>query len=395
MNTQNETDNRPSLKPLFLQEDEDEKENKLPSIEAVRAALEAGADVNEYLCSDDISVTATSLAVEHGNVGLVQLLLGHGADVSGENGFLLMRKSFHAYLWPSSPNMKKSSEEIIQLLFAHGVSPDVRDDDQQSLLMTPEAQYVEVTRLLLEQGADANAQNEYGRTPLCCAASYLGYRQQKTRRELFSLLLDAGADINLCNHCGRSPLMYAVSELDDDELLNTLQYLIERGADPMHCDMYGFSLSDYARYYSVSAKVKRYINQIMNKPINESITDQIFPADSEFDEDEDYDGGNLLHKLMDDWMWEGIFQLNVREKYCAELVRRICVSGIDVNERDRKGRTPLMLAAENWYTSNMISILLEYGADLTPQDANGFTALHYAQFNNASSEVMKLLTPKE
>ena len=37
----------------------------------------------------------------------------------------------------------------------------------------------------------------------------------------------------------------------------------------------------------------------------------------------------------------------------------------------------------------------ETGAGLSQRDANGFTALNYAQFSDASPEVMKLLTPKQ
>ena len=390
MNTQDATDadNRPSLKNLFTQTDKD-GEFKLPSIDEVKAALEAGADVNEYVHGCE---PATYLAVKHGNMELLRLLVEHKADMSGETGFKLMRRAFSGYLWS---HKRQVYDDIIRFLFTHGIDPNIRDDSHHTLLMTPEANEVEITQLLIEYGADVNARTMSGSTALIHAARFYGYRQYKTRRKLFSLLLDAGADVNSCSYRGRSALMCATIDLDEEDLMDALQYLIERGADPTICDIYGFSLSDYARFYMASPKVQRYINQLLHEPAEDDILEQSSQSDEEINVDEDYDGGNLLHKFLSDRTWQGIFQLKVRDDYCAELIRRLCMTGLDVNERDNKGRTPLMYAADTWCSERFIPILLEYGADPTMRDANGFTALNYAQFDDASPEVQELLTPKD
>ena len=390
MNTQNETnaDNRPSLKNLFIQRNEDgEVERKIPSVDELKAALEAGADVNESIQK------IVEIVVMGGQAEQLQLLLEYGANVSGEGGFRLLEMAFTRYPWPFSPDKKAAFKEIVRILISNGVSPNVRNKHLQTLLMTS-ADDLEKTVFLIECGADVNAQDIAGRTALSYVCSR--YNRISRKRKLVALLQDAGADINLCDHRHRSPLMYAVNLGGDTLLLNTLQYLIERGADPTICDIYGFSLSDYARFYMASPKVQRYINQLLHKPADNDIIEQSPQSDEELNEDEDYDGGNLLHKLFSDSSWTDIFRRKMRDEYSVELVRRLCMTGLDVNERDNKGCTPLMYAAKHKRSSEAyVSLLLEYGADPSIRDANGFTALNYAQFADASPEVLELLTPKE
>ncbi|ORX62071.1 ankyrin [Hesseltinella vesiculosa] len=57
----------------------------------------------------------------------------------------------------------------------------------------------QVVQILLENGANVNAQNESGQTPLLYAAS-------KNRLDIAKVLLNHGADVNLVNHIKQSPL---------------------------------------------------------------------------------------------------------------------------------------------------------------------------------------------
>ena len=262
----------------------------------------------------------------------------------------------------------------------------------QLSLITREATCREI-KVALDAGADVNERDNDGRTAisLICSSCFFD-------KELCKLLLNAGADVNLCDRYNRSPLMYIIEDQGDEEMLDIISFLIEMGADPTIRDIYGFSLSHYALHYSASAEVRRYLNQLLHKPADDGIMEQRSHEAGEVNEEEDGNGGNLLHILMSDRPWPSTFPYNKRIQYSTELVRRLCMTGIDVNERDRRGSTPLMYAAETsgtWCSERFIPILLEYGADPTIRDANGFTALNYAQFDDASSEVLELLTPKE
>jgi ankyrin repeat protein len=77
----------------------------------------------------------------------------------------------------------------------------------------------ESVRILLDRGAEVNARNKSGATPLIYAA----YSFDKTR-----LLVEKGADVNAQAASGMTPLLVAVSVHGNT---STVQYLIEKGAD--------------------------------------------------------------------------------------------------------------------------------------------------------------------
>src|SRR5690348_16925317 len=78
---------------------------------------------------------------------------------------------------------------------------------------------VESVRILLDHGADPNARNRAGATPLVSAA----YDLEKTR-----LLVEKGADVNAHAANGITPLMVAASVHGN---VATLRYLLDKGAD--------------------------------------------------------------------------------------------------------------------------------------------------------------------
>ncbi|KAJ5384054.1 hypothetical protein N7517_001965 [Penicillium concentricum] len=85
--------------------------------------------------------------------------------------------------------------------------------------------YEGAIRYLLEHGADPNAQNKQGKTPLCNAVSrgeLGGHRQLEITR----ILLEGGADPNIAATCGYTPLAMSAH---DTQLF---QLLIDHGAYP-------------------------------------------------------------------------------------------------------------------------------------------------------------------
>jgi ankyrin repeat protein len=84
------------------------------------------------------------------------------------------------------------------------------------------ADNIEVVTLLLDRGADVNAKDEDGNTPLIVALS----NPQTNDLNVIKLLLDRGADINAKNNDGRTALTYAM-----DEDIPVIRLLLDRGAD--------------------------------------------------------------------------------------------------------------------------------------------------------------------
>jgi len=81
---------------------------------------------------------------------------------------------------------------------------------------------------LVKHGADVNARNRYGATPLHEAAD-------GGNASVVELLLDSGADLNARNGLGSTPLHVAAYKGN----LSIVELLLRRGADPNSRNMYG------------------------------------------------------------------------------------------------------------------------------------------------------------
>jgi TPR repeat protein len=82
----------------------------------------------------------------------------------------------------------------------------------------------------LDGGASVEARGQKGLTVLFLAASW-------GRTEILSLLIDAGADLEACDECGNTPLMAAV--IDGEEHAKVVALLLRAGADPMRPNLAG------------------------------------------------------------------------------------------------------------------------------------------------------------
>ena len=105
----------------------------------------------------------------------------------------------------------------------------------------------------LEQGADMEARNNDGLTPLHLAA---GFRTLSDRAEdVAKVLLDQGADINARGNRGRTPLHYAAAPepgpyslpLDGSFYKGVVSLLLDRGADLNAEDNNGITPCERAR----------------------------------------------------------------------------------------------------------------------------------------------------
>jgi len=85
-----------------------------------------------------------------------------------------------------------------------------------------------VSQLLLEAGADANAQDQSGKTPLHTVIWEIS--EMYERVALIKLLLDFGANINGVDSLGDTPL-HAEVERSDRQSLPVVNLLVRNGAD--------------------------------------------------------------------------------------------------------------------------------------------------------------------
>lgn len=97
-----------------------------------------------------------------------------------------------------------------------------------SILEAAENGNVEKIKLLLENGADVNAKDDKGWTPLMMASRH---SNTSSNIETVNLLLQNGADVNAKQNTGWTPLMLASRYSNTDSNIQTVKLLLQNGAD--------------------------------------------------------------------------------------------------------------------------------------------------------------------
>ena len=144
----------------------------------VQFLAERGANVN--LTNRPQGQTPLCAAVENGRADIVQFLLEQNADANLESGPL--------YGSALAAAAAKDDTAVMQLLLAHGADPNMRLKQGKSGSALIGAASVGAARLLIEAGADIDAQVADG--PYRCAlTAHCGHV------DIFQHLLDAGAQV--------------------------------------------------------------------------------------------------------------------------------------------------------------------------------------------------------
>ncbi|MFA5963877.1 MAG: ankyrin repeat domain-containing protein [Sphingomonas sp.] len=111
-------------------------------------------------------------------------------------------------------------------------------------------------RYLLARGADPNAKDGEGNTPLILASSTGG-------TGMVDLLVKGGANVDLANGRGETPLIRAVQRRD----LAMVRALLAAGADPDQSDrIAGLSARDYAHQDTRTPALAKVIDEHPKKP---------------------------------------------------------------------------------------------------------------------------------
>lgn len=174
-----------------------------------RFMLENGADPN-ITDTQDRPLVARAAREDY---ALTKLCLEKGADVNAVSprGVSALTESLYG------------RAEILELVLSAGADVKAKTLGGMpvlSLVMANNTDVLKKTEMLLKAGADVNAENRSGETPLLCALNISDAR-------IAALLVEAGADVNGTGTQGITPLMKAVKMGD----LNLTRLMLQKGAD--------------------------------------------------------------------------------------------------------------------------------------------------------------------
>uniref|UniRef100_A0A8D0HGQ3 Transient receptor potential cation channel subfamily A member 1 n=1 Tax=Sphenodon punctatus TaxID=8508 RepID=A0A8D0HGQ3_SPHPU len=290
------------------------------------------------------------LAVQSGDLEMIKMCIEYGAQIDLKQNDKCTALHFAA---------TQGATEILKLMMSSysGDEPiiDALDGNRETLLhRTALFYHYELAEYLISMGANIDSVDIEGRTPLLLATSCASWK-------IVNLLLSKGANVELKDHLGRNFLHLTVLQPGGLQHLNEkflqMKHIKELVTDE---DNEGCTPLHYACRQGVPLSVNNLLG--LNVSIYSKSRDKKSP----------------LH-----------FAASYgRINTCQRLLRDMKDTRL-LNEGDKKGMTPLHLAAQNGH-EKVVQFLLKRGA-LFLCDFKGWTALHHAAFSGYGRTMQILL----
>jgi ankyrin repeat protein len=269
----------------------------------------------------------------------VKMLLEKGADANARNktGRTAL---IDGLMWP----------QRTQVLLDHGADIDIQDNNGWTALMTAsnEGQH-DVMRLLLNRGANARHQNKEGKDALMLLIDRSQNGGRKFR-EVAPLLLAHGADVNTHDSSGDTALIIAARNQDR----TAVPWLLQNGADANARTNAGSSALMETAFNHTNAT--NSLNQLFVAEVLYGYGADIHARDR-----------NARTALMVAAEWGQ-----------TDMVRWLLTYGAGPNERTNTGDTPLTLTADGLDYVGTARLLLQNGAQINARNKKGQTALMLA-----------------
>ena len=339
----------------------------------VVAFVQAGADLN---ARNDRGETALHVARARDNRPAVRTLLNLGADPGPVCHWA--PGSVDGVAWDF---LAQAPAESVRGCLESGIPADERDEEGATFLarmITTSgccSDFENVLAAFLEAGADVNARDDAGRTPLHRAVGMSGRLDAETLAGVTSALLAAGADPTARDSQGSTPLHIAAAAWREAARLERL--LASAGADvnarndagetPLHIALRGHLLGD-------DAEMVRTLVELGADPAV-------------------HDGAGVAADptACERWGQPSFFALASAD-FVAECISRGADVRVGTGPLPPAIRLPLHTAAAHTRNPAVVQLLLDAGADVHARDAfREFTALHHAAENGTVGAVRALL----
>lgn len=378
---------------------------------AVRAMLEAGADVN---AGQPDGATALHWAVHFDDLDLAQVLIAEGADVDAQNDYgatplilactnangAMVERLIEAGANPNlaapaneTPLMlcaRTGNADAVRALLAGGADATARDAERgQTALMWAVAQgHADAAQALIDGGAEISARSNGDFTPLLFAA-------RNGHAAAAEVLLDAGAHIEETGPLAMTPLLMAAASGREDVAL----FFVERGANVDAEDEYGATALHYSVLTGITTlnqiRYANYVDHLFRPNLYELATALL---DRGADPNAQLDITPLQAGDQEENAYHATPFVLAAAIPDPEMMRLLVARGADPSIPTMTGLTAVMVAAgvgrgqdfteeEKGLALEAVQYAVELGNDPAAANLDGLTALHGAATNGATELV--------